>query len=171
MVTERTSAASGRDRGWLGSLLLFAGIALLAMCIIESVTGLRGLPRAWYVNRPLWWMLSLAAIGGGAYCLFPPEAGAVATQWRPSRTGLRFRQLVVYTRAGCHLCDDALALLATHRRWLPDPSIVDIDHDPRLVEKYGHCVPVIQFDGKVRFRGRVAPELLRRLIEGTPPVT
>lgn len=168
-MSQITSAAD-RDRGWLGSLLLFAGIALLAMCVIESVTGLRGLPRAWYANRPLWWMFSLAAIGGGAYCLRPADASG-ATRWRPSRSGLRFRQLVVYTRAGCHLCDDALELLQAHRRWLPDPSIVDIDHDPRLAEKYGHCVPVIQFDGKVRFRGRVAPELLRRLIEGTPPVT
>jgi hypothetical protein len=78
---------------------------------------------------------------------------------------------MVYTRAGCHLCDDALELLAAHRRWLPDAVAVDVDHDPRLVEKYGNCVPVVVCDGKVRFRGRVAPELLRRLIEGTPPVS
>ena len=29
--------------------------------------------------------------------------------------------------------------------------------------------PVVEFDGKVRFRGRVSEALLQRLLEGTPP--
>jgi glutaredoxin len=158
------------DRGWLGSLLLFGGIALLVLCVIEAATGLRGMPRAWYGNRPLWWVFALASIAAGAYWLAPVGDRVRPTRWRPSRNGLRFRQLMVYTRAGCHLCDDALELLAAHRRWLPDAVVVDIDTDPRLVEKYGTCVPVVLCDGKVRFRGRVSPELLRRLIEWTPPL-
>ncbi|MDZ4683475.1 MAG: glutaredoxin family protein [Planctomycetaceae bacterium] len=171
MVTAETAPSHpARDRGWFGSLLLFGGIALLVLCVIQSVTGLRGMPRSWYTNRPLWWTFSLAGIGAGAYWLLPPGDRVRQTWWRPSRSGLRFRQLMVYTRGGCHLCDDALELLAAHRRWLPDAVAVDVDHDPRLVEKYGNCVPVVVCDGKVRFRGRVAPELLRRLIEGTPPL-
>jgi hypothetical protein len=160
-----------RDRGWFGTLLLFAGVALLALCVIQSVTGLPGMPRAWYTNRPLWWAFALGAMAAGAFWLRPPGDAVKATDWRPSRGGMRFRQLLVYTRAGCHLCDDALTLLAAHRRWLPDAAMVNVDHDPRLVEKYGNCVPVVLLDGKVRFRGRVSPELLRRLIEGTPPLS
>jgi glutaredoxin len=159
-----------RDFGAFGSLVLFAGLALLTMCIIESVTGLRGMPRAWHTNRPIWWLLSFLGIAGGAYWLRPLQATMPVTRWRPTQSGLRFRQLVVYTRNGCHLCDEAITLLTRHRRWLPDVTVIDIDHDPRLVEKYGHCVPVVQCDGKVRFRGRVSTELLHRLIEGTPPL-
>jgi len=170
VTASAVEALPTRDRGGLGSLLLFGGIALLVLCVIDASTGLSGLPRAWYVNRPLWWLFALGGIAAGAFLLSPASAAVRATRWRPSKGGLRYRQLVVYTRAGCHLCDDALTLLAAHRRWLPDPVVIDVDTDPRLVEKYGTCVPVVVCDGKVRFRGRVAPELLRRLIEGTPPL-
>ena len=69
--------------------------------------------------------------------------------------------IVLYTRQGCHLCDEALALL--HRYGLR-PQLVDIDDDPQLVAQYTNCVPVITFAGKVRFRGRVNETLLRRLL-------
>jgi predicted thioredoxin/glutaredoxin len=41
---------------------------------------------------------------------------------------------------------------------------VDIDAEPELREKFNTCVPVVEIDGKVRFRGKVDPILLRRLI-------
>ncbi|MBI1347017.1 glutaredoxin family protein [bacterium] len=78
-------------------------------------------------------------------------------------------EVLVYTREDCHLCEEALATLAEYQRWLPRTREIDIDADPALVEKYGTCVPVVVCDGKVRFRGRVSPTLLQRLIEGTPP--
>lgn len=70
--------------------------------------------------------------------------------------------VVLYTRAGCHLCDEAHDLLMQHGL---RPKLVDIDADPSLVERFGQCVPVVEIDGKIRFRGRVSPVLLRRLIE------
>jgi glutaredoxin len=70
-------------------------------------------------------------------------------------------QVVLYTRQGCHLCDDALALLRRHGL---TPNIVDIDADPALRERFDTCVPVVEFDGQVRFRGRVNEVLLRRLL-------
>ena len=70
-------------------------------------------------------------------------------------------QAVLYTRAGCHLCDDAAALLRTHGI---EATEIDIDQDPALVAKFNECVPVVKIDGKVRFRGRVDPILLRRLL-------
>ena len=69
----------------------------------------------------------------------------------------------VYTREGCHLCDDAIVEL---KRAGFNPKLVDVDSDPRLVETYGDCVPVVSIDGKVRFRGRVSPILLKRLLHG-----
>jgi glutaredoxin len=70
-------------------------------------------------------------------------------------------EVVLYTRAGCHLCDEAEQLLVTHGL---RPSKVDIDNDPTLRERFDTCVPVVEIDGKVRFRGRVNEVLLRRLI-------
>jgi len=73
-------------------------------------------------------------------------------------------QVVLYTRQGCHLCDDALALLERHGL---RPSLVDIDVDPELRARYDHCVPVVEIDGRERFRGRVDELLLRRLLSGS----
>lgn len=159
------------SRTWIGSLALFFGVGVLVLCSIEAMSerGLPRMPRTWHTNQLLWWVLGGVAVAAGARLLAPrPDDGA--TDWRPSRPGIRFRQVQVYTRADCHLCDDALALLEQHRRWLPRIVVVDVDSDPRLREKYGQWVPVIACDGKVRFKGRVPTALLRRLIEGTPPV-
>jgi hypothetical protein len=42
--------------------------------------------------------------------------------------------------------------------------LVDIDADPKLLAGFDTCVPVVEIDGKVRFRGRVDPILLRRIL-------
>ena len=70
----------------------------------------------------------------------------------------------LYTRHGCHLCDDAHALL---RRYGFDITPVDIDADPRLRERYDECVPVVVVNGRERFRGKVSEVLLRRLVEAS----
>lgn len=72
-------------------------------------------------------------------------------------------QVRLYTRRGCHLCEDAKALLLRHGL---TPHEVDIDADPQLVERYNTCVPVVVIAGKERFRGRVDEVLLRRLLRG-----
>jgi glutaredoxin len=71
--------------------------------------------------------------------------------------------VVLYTRRGCHLCDDAKALLLRHGL---TPQEIDIDQEPELLQKYDECVPVVVIDGKVRFRGRVDERLLVRLLKG-----
>lgn len=69
--------------------------------------------------------------------------------------------VVLYTRSGCHLCDQGLSLL---RKYGLHPELVDIDQDSALREQFDTCVPVVQIDGKVRFRGRVSEILLRRVL-------
>lgn len=75
--------------------------------------------------------------------------------------------IVLYSRAGCHLCEDALELLR-HRQsqYGFQLEIVDIDTDETLVQRFGNCVPVVTIQGKVRFRGKVAPPLLDRQLRG-----
>ena|SRR5437764_3144213 len=72
--------------------------------------------------------------------------------------------VVLYTRQGCHLCDDALAVL---RKFGLSPRIIDIDSDPQLVARYDSCVPVVEIDGQERFRGHVNEVLLKRLLAGS----
>jgi glutaredoxin len=73
-------------------------------------------------------------------------------------------QVVLYSRSGCCLCDDALELL---RQEGLQPQVIDIDQHPELREKFTSCVPVVEIDGKVRFRGRVNAVLLRRLLHAS----
>ncbi len=71
------------------------------------------------------------------------------------------KSVVLYTRAGCHLCDVALQQL---REVGLHPQQVDIDTDPELQARFNECVPVVELDGKVRFRGRINSVLLRRFL-------
>ncbi len=67
----------------------------------------------------------------------------------------------LYTRCGCHLCEVAEAVLVKHGLQV---ERVDIDAFPELRERYNHCVPVVEIDGRERFRTRVDERLLRRLL-------
>ena len=68
---------------------------------------------------------------------------------------------ILYSRVGCHLCQVAEQMLIAHGL---QPETIDIDDDPSLVERFNTCVPVIEIDGKIRFRGRVDAMLLKRLL-------
>jgi len=74
-------------------------------------------------------------------------------------------KIIIYTRQGCHLCEEAEHILVEHGL---APRMLDIDTDPSIDdpkrEQYDHCVPVVVIDGKIRFRGRVEPRLLQRIL-------
>ncbi len=69
---------------------------------------------------------------------------------------------ILYTRTGCHLCDLAEQTLLEHGL---QPRLVDIDQDETLQKQFDTCVPVVEIEGKVRFRGAVDPLLLKRLLK------
>jgi glutaredoxin len=74
-------------------------------------------------------------------------------------------RVTLYTRAGCHLCDDAKAALALARREVAfELAEVDIDSDPALYEAHKWDIPVIEVDGHRAFKHRVASgQLVERL--------
>jgi glutaredoxin len=83
--------------------------------------------------------------------------------WR--RRNLEHLQVQMFTRAGCHLCDEAWQILESARQQYGFTlQAVDVDIDPELISQYGDCVPVVLVDGKVRFRGRINSVLLSRLL-------
>lgn len=73
----------------------------------------------------------------------------------------RSLNVVLYARDGCHLCEEAQEVLS---EFGIAPVLVDIDSDPNLRERFDTCVPVVEIDGQIRFRGRVEPRLLRRIV-------
>ena len=53
-------------------------------------------------------------------------------------------QLTVYTRYGCHLCEDLLTQLQTLQgNHGFDYFTVDVDADPRITQQYAALVPVV----------------------------
>jgi glutaredoxin len=87
--------------------------------------------------------------------------------WRGRQpVSLNHWQVVMFTRAGCHLCDIAWDQLCRARdRHGFVLTKVDVDTEPELKERHGLHVPVVQINGKVRFSGRINAVLLQRLIE------
>ena len=130
------------------------------------------MPRSWYLDRPLWVAGGLIAVGAGWYLLRDSDGATGGTSditRLPEAGHRRFDRVILYSRAGCHLCDEARAVLNKYAGFLPPIEEVDIDADPELVSRFSTCVPVVELDGRVRFRGRVNEVLLRRLIAATPP--
>jgi hypothetical protein len=70
-------------------------------------------------------------------------------------------KVILYSREGCHLCDQAWQVLCGAGL---SPTVVDIDTDPQLRQQYDTCIPVVEINGRVCFRGRVEPVLLARLL-------
>jgi glutaredoxin len=73
----------------------------------------------------------------------------------------RSLNVVLYTRNGCHLCEEAQKVLSESGI---APILIDIDTDRNLRERFDTCVPVVEIDGRIRFRGRVEPRLLLRIV-------
>jgi len=74
-------------------------------------------------------------------------------------------RVILYTRRGCHLCDEAEDLL---RQVGIQPQCIDIDGVAELRERFTTCVPVVEIDGRIRFRGRINGVLLRRILAHPP---
>ena len=75
-------------------------------------------------------------------------------------------QVTLYSRPGCHLCDDARAMLERVRAERDfDLSEVDIDADDALLRRYDERIPVIAIDGAEAFELLIdEPALRERLI-------
>jgi len=54
----------------------------------------------------------------------------------------------IYSRQGCHLCEQLIEELAPRLRGLADIEVVDIDTRPEWVAAYGTRIPVVELDGE-----------------------
>ena len=72
------------------------------------------------------------------------------------------RELVFYTRAGCHLCEEmAVALASVLENTHVTTRIVDIDADTAHRETFDWRVPVLEYDGHIICEGRLDEDAVR----------
>jgi glutaredoxin len=74
--------------------------------------------------------------------------------------------VTVYSRHGCHLCDDAVEILESLKQELKfNLEIKYIDGSSELEKVYGEQVPVIQIDGQHHDFYKVDPIRFRTSLE------
>jgi len=74
-------------------------------------------------------------------------------------------QVIVYSKPGCHLCDEATE--AIRAAGCNDQIIlteINIESDPELFSKYRYDIPVIAINGVDTFMHRVTPAEFRERI-------
>ena len=82
-------------------------------------------------------------------------------------------QLVLYSKPGCHLCDEMKHVLDRVRARTPFTlRVVDISLDPDLLARYGMEIPVLEIDGRKVAKFRITEReledtLVRRRVRST----
>ncbi len=75
-------------------------------------------------------------------------------------------RLTLYGKPGCHLCDEARAMIevvrAEHAFELRE---VDVSLDPALQRIYGERIPVVEVEGEELFEYHVDPKALRERLD------
>lgn len=73
-------------------------------------------------------------------------------------------RMTLYERSGCHLCEEAAALLNDmigSERY----ARVDIEADDDLLVRYGHRIPVVALDGADRLELVITAPDVRALVD------
>jgi hypothetical protein len=82
-------------------------------------------------------------------------------RWRRRQT----REVTLYGKSGCHLCDDARALLLSlSARYPLVLHEVDIRSDPDLFRAYDVRIPVIVIDGGTSLEAPIRERELTRAL-------
>ena len=64
--------------------------------------------------------------------------------------------LTLYSRPGCHLCDEAKEVIQrVQRRVSFDLRVVNVETQPELEKRYGEEIPVVFINGSEAFKYRV----------------
>jgi glutaredoxin len=62
----------------------------------------------------------------------------------------------IYSRPGCHLCDDAKVIIDRVRRRFPfGLRVIDIERDPEMEKAYGEQIPLVFINGNQAFKYHV----------------
>jgi glutaredoxin len=76
--------------------------------------------------------------------------------------------LTIYSKPGCHLCDEMKAVAARVARSTREPvtiAEVDITTEADLERRYAHEIPVLLVNGKKAAKYRISEADLKTLVE------
>jgi len=76
--------------------------------------------------------------------------------------------VIIYSRPGCHLCDEAKASIKS--AGIDDQFTleeIDIESDGELLRKYKYDIPVIAIDGAETFIHRLTPQEFKQKLLAT----
>jgi len=74
--------------------------------------------------------------------------------------------LVVYSREGCHLCEQLIEELLPLIRGKLDVSVQDIDSRPEWQVEYGTRIPVVEWNGEFVCQYTLDEPAIRRIVAG-----
>jgi glutaredoxin len=75
-------------------------------------------------------------------------------------------QIDIYSRAGCHLCDEAKEVIERVQRRFPfSLRVIDIETDPELEKAYGEQIPVVFINGNKAFKYHVDKHELEQKVK------
>ena len=78
--------------------------------------------------------------------------------------------VTIYSRPGCHLCDDMKAVVKNVARTIPlTLEEIDISADAALEAQYGLEIPVLMIGGKKAAKYRIAEDALVRILTSRVP--
>ncbi|WGX99501.1 glutaredoxin family protein [Nocardioides sp. L-11A] len=80
---------------------------------------------------------------------------------------MRAARVTLYGRSGCHLCDDARAVIEAVCAELGESyEELSIDDDPELADRFANEIPVTFVDGRQHDFWRVSADRLRAALRG-----
>jgi Glutaredoxin-like domain (DUF836) len=75
-------------------------------------------------------------------------------------------RVVLYSRPGCHLCEDTRELLGRIAQRRPlDINVIDITSDPELVRRYDLFIPVVRVGESVELSAPIDEAALRHAVD------
>ena len=80
--------------------------------------------------------------------------------------------IAIYTRPGCHLCDEMKATVQQVIDALGRPinvDEIDISTDPELELRFGHEIPVLMVNGRKSAKYRIKATELQRILAALLP--
>jgi glutaredoxin len=76
--------------------------------------------------------------------------------------------LMIYSRPGCHLCEEMKAVVSRTAETIPlSLEEVDISTNPELEAQYGLEIPVLMVNGRKAAKYKVSEQQLVRILRGS----
>ncbi|MEQ9408790.1 MAG: glutaredoxin family protein [Fuerstiella sp.] len=153
------AAFDTRLNAFFGTFCFMLAAVLTCLVFVHQWTSIDlHLPAIWYRSRNFHVLICVVLYAAGWWA----HRAAARSQRAAAQL---IRSVTVYSRPNCSLCDRAMKVLEEFAAELPPINVVDITGDEELERQYSDSIPVVEMDGRVRFRGIVSAELVRRLLD------